>query len=111
MKLEGAWLIKNVVFIYHENRLSAEPSATFTFRAQRDDGTYAMGFDSAQLAAVFGIEVDTLMEANRNGMLVFVGDRDAVPSHGGTSAVEYIFRIGGRHASLVTETYQQEGSA
>jgi len=29
MKLEGEWIIKNVAFIYHENRLSAEPSATY----------------------------------------------------------------------------------
>ena len=45
------------------------------------------------------------------GSLSFVGDGDVAPSHGGISAVEYIFSIGGRRAGLTIEIYQQEGRA
>jgi hypothetical protein len=109
--VRGEWIIKNVAFIYHEGDDASEPSPTFTRRAEREDGSYAMGFVAAQLAAAFGIETPSLMQANRNGLLTFVGDRSVAPSHGGISAVEYIFRIGGTHASLTTEIYQQEGRA
>jgi hypothetical protein len=103
MKLSGEWIIENVVFLYHSDYSISSPSATFPVRAEREDGSYALGFDAAQLAGAFEIDVSALIDANRNHTLVFVGDIDVVPTHGGVSAVAYIFRIGDRQASVVTD--------
>jgi hypothetical protein len=110
-KCKGEWIIENAAYIYHADNSSTAPTATFTPGIQRQDGKYAPGFDSNQLAAAFGIDRAALMEANKNQTLIFVGDRDGIPLHGGIRAVDYIFRIGSQEAILTTETYQQEGSA
>jgi len=111
MKLDGEWIIENVAFLYHSDYSGQARSATFAVGAEREDGSHALGFDSVQLAGAFDIEVSALIEANRNHTLVFVGDMDVVPTHGGTSAIAYIFRIGDRKATLTTEINQQEGTA
>jgi hypothetical protein len=113
MKLNGEWIIENVVFLYHAEYSSQPPTATFVLKGQRQDGSHALGFDWSQLAGAFSIEVPALMEANKNHTLVFVGDKDVAPSHGGVSAIAFIFQIGDRQATLIIETdaNQQEGTA
>jgi hypothetical protein len=108
MAVEGEWIIEDVALLYHSGHLS---KASFTLAQERQDGSYAIGFDSAQLAASFGIEIDALVQANRNQTLVFVGTSDVAPIHGGASAVEYLFRIGETTAILTIESDQQEGTA
>jgi hypothetical protein len=108
MKSDGEWIIENVAFLYHAVH-STQSTATFTVGAAREDGSYARGFDSLQLAGQFGIDVESLLEANRSGLLVYVGDKDVPPTRGGVSAVSHIFRIRDHRASLIVETYQQEG--
>jgi hypothetical protein len=110
LKLDGEWIIENVAFLYHADHSGESPSATFPVGAEREDGSRALGFDSAQLAEAFGIELSALMEANRSHTLLFVGDMDVAPSHGGISAIAYIFQIGDRQIRLTTETYLQEGT-
>lgn len=109
MKLDGEWIIENVAFLYYTNEVASE--ATFTIGQAKEDGTFAIGFDAAQLAAEFGIDVSSLLQANQSEMLVFVGTKDTAPTHGGISATEYVFGIGERRAILISETYQQEGNA
>ena len=113
MKLKGEWILENVAFLYHSDYSGTAPQATLTLAQERQDGSHALGFDCAQLAGEFGIDVATLLEANREQSLVFVGDMDVTPTHGGVSAVAYIFRIEDRRAVLTTETHtnQQERTA
>jgi hypothetical protein len=81
--------------------------------AQREDNNYAYGFDSGQLASVFGIKIAELLEANRTHKLNFVGTMDIQPERGGKSATAYIFRIGDCERSINIEimTDQQTGNA
>jgi len=113
LKREGEWIIENVAFLYRADYSVASPEASLTVVAERQDGSYAWGFDSSQLAGAFGIEVTALLAANQNNTLVYVGTKDVAPGHGGYSAVAHIFRIGDRYATLTVETHrhQQEGTA
>jgi hypothetical protein len=111
LKSDGEWIIENLIYLYHSDGPSQTPSATFTVGAEREDGSHALGFDSAQLAAAFGIDISELMEANRSHSLEFVGNMDVAPVHGGIRAVAYIFQIGDRRAILTTEINQPEGTA
>lgn len=110
MKLDGEWIVKGYIFLYHTKDRSFTP-ATFTMAAAREDGDFAVGFDSAQLAGAFGIEIDMLIEANQNHSLVFLGEHDGTPIHGGTVAKNYIFAIGDLRGYVTVETNQQEGTA
>jgi hypothetical protein len=106
MQLNGEWIIENYLFLYH-----SEPQASFTRAAEKEDGSWAVGFNSAQLASALGVDVATVVEANRNQTLIFLGTKNVAPSHGGISATAYNFRIGERQGFLTVEIYQQEGSA
>ena len=111
LKCEGEWIIENVAYLYRADYSTLAPKATLTAVAERQDSTYAFGFDSAQLAGAFGIEVSALMEANQNHTLVYVGTQDVRPAHGGSKAVAHHFRIGDSYAALTVENHQQEGTA
>src|SRR5262249_54391823 len=108
MQLDGEWIIENHLFLYHSNHSS---SASFTKGAERENGSWAVGFNSAQLAAALGVDVNTVIEANRNQTLIFLGTAKVAPSHGGSSASAYRFRIGDRQGSLTVEINQQQGTA
>ncbi len=101
---------RELAYLYHTDH-SKPPLATFAVGAARSDGRYATGFESSQLAAAFAVDVESLLEANQCGLLVYIGDKDIPPVHGGISAVSHIFRIGDHQACLVVETYQREGNA
>ena len=111
MNTNGEWIIENVAFLYHADYSNRSPTTTMTMVAERVDGSHAMGFDSAQLAGAFDIEVEALMQANKNQALIFVGDTDVLPTRGGRKAVAYLFQIGERKASITVETDQKEGAA
>jgi hypothetical protein len=108
MKISGEWVFENNVFIHHSGNNS---SADFTTGAEREDGSFAIGFDTSQLAAAFEIEDAELVKANQTGKLTLVGTIEVPPTHGGARAKQYIFRIGAKEASLVTEEYLNEGKA
>ena len=110
MQLDGEWIIENHIFLYHSKSRVAS-TATFTIGAEKEDGSHAIGFDSVQLAATLGVDIPTLLEGNRNGTLIFLGDMDAAPSHGGISAKAYSFRLGEHQGFLTIEIDQQEGTA
>jgi hypothetical protein len=110
MKLDGEWIIESYLFLYH-SKLVGAPQATFTMHAERHDGELCIGFDSTQLAGALGLDIASVMSANRDGSLIVLGVADRAPTHGGTSAKTYGFEIGGRKAYLTVETDQQEGKA
>ena len=66
LKREGEWIIENVAFLYRADYSVASPEASLTVVAERQDGSYARGFDSSQLSGAFGIEVTALLAANQN---------------------------------------------
>ena len=109
LQCDGEWIFENQVFLYREDNTGRQ--ATFTRIAERLDGSFCVGFDSAQLAQAFGISAAALFEANQSRDLIFVGTIDAVPTHGGTSATAYLFRIGEMEAALTVESDQHEGTA
>lgn len=79
--------------------------------AARKDGDACVGFDAVQIAAALGVDVATVVEANKDGTLICLGTAVVPPSHGGRTATEYGFRLGDRQGSLTVEIDQQEGSA
>ncbi|WP_315747572.1 MULTISPECIES: hypothetical protein [unclassified Bradyrhizobium] len=108
MLLDGEWIIENHVFLHHSGN---DSGSDFTRGAEREDGSFAIGFDTSQLAAAFEISPDALIKANQTGSLIFVGTMEVPPTHGGSRAEGYVFRINDRDAILTIETYQQEGKA
>jgi hypothetical protein len=92
--------------LYHSD--SEDVSAgTFTRQAERHDGQLCIGFNAAQVAATLGVDVKTLMEANRNQTLVPLGTASAQPEHGGASATVYGFKIGEKQGYLTLERYNE----
>src|SRR5579863_2873727 len=110
MKLDGEWIVEGFMFLYHSKSEQA-PAATFTRQAERHDGQLCVGFDSSQLAAALGVDVETLLRANQNQTLIVLGTTAVPPNHGGASATAYGFQIGEKQGSLVIESEQQEGHA
>jgi hypothetical protein len=107
-QLDGEWIIENYLFLYYSDQPS---KATFTRVLETTDGNLAVGFDAAQLASELGVDVTTIIEANRNHTLMFTGTRSVAPSHGGLSATAYRFMIPGHWGTLTVEIDQQEGTA
>ena len=92
MELSGEWIVEGFIFLYHSDSERA-PAATFTRHAERHDGQLCIGFDSSQLAAALGVDVETVVRANQNQTLVVCGTAAVPPTHGGVSATAYGFRI------------------
>jgi hypothetical protein len=109
LKLDGEWIVESFMFFYHSDSEDAS-AGTFTRQAERHDGQLCIGFNAAQLAAALGVDVKTLMEANRNQTLVPLGIATAQPEHGGASATAYGFKIGEKQGYITVERYN-EGNA
>jgi hypothetical protein len=80
--LRGEWLIENHVFLYEPdgNELAAGTAPRFTRGWIAEDGNWRLGFDAGQIAAMFEISIDALLEANRTGQLKLRGTADLLPS-------------------------------
>src|SRR4051794_13143743 len=109
LNLSGEWIIEGLVFLYYRDEQSQTGTAPrFTRHAERHDGRPCIGFDVAQLAAAFDVDVDVLLAANRDGSLVCRGTAQSTPTHGGTRATTYAFQIGDRNEYLTIETNDNE---
>ena len=106
LKLDGEWIVEGFVFLYHSDSEDAS-TGTFTRQAERHDGQLCIGFNAAQVAAALGVDVKTLMEANRNQTLVALGAASVQPEHGGASAVAYAFKIGEKKGHVTVERYNE----
>ena len=113
LKRRGEWVIEGFVFLYHEEGEQAEAGTAprFTIGASRHDGQPCVGFDVAQLAAAFDLDVATVLAANHDGTLVCRGTAKTQPTHGGASATTYAFQIGDRNVYLTVETNAENGTA
>ena len=113
MKREGAWIVEGHLFLYWSDPSQSEGGSAprFTVGARRADGSFAYGFAADQLAAGLGVDRETLIAANRDGTLAFLGHVDVPPPHGGRSAREYVFELGEHKGSLTIEVSDDEGTA
>lgn len=111
MQADGEWIVENHLFLYREANIEMNPTARFTVGSRRIDGTHAIGFDAVQLAAVLKVDVDAVVRANKEGSLIFLGTADVPPSHGGSSATGYGFKIGETEGYLTLEMNHPQGSA
>jgi hypothetical protein len=109
IEADGEWIAEGYIFLYHSGERAS--AAKFTMQAARHDGELCVGFDSSQLAAAIGVDVETVVTANQNGTLILLGTADVPPIHGGASAKEYGFRIGDKQGSLTIEIDQRSGQA
>ena len=107
LQIDGEWIIENHVFLYHSDNSS---SGALT-RIAETTGAPAIGFDVAQLAAEFEVDVPTIIAANRNHTLAFRGTQKIAPTHGGDSAIAYWFGLGNVRKFLTIERYHNEGTA
>jgi hypothetical protein len=106
LKLDGEWIVEGFLFLYHSESENVS-AGTFTRQAERHDGQPCIGFNSAQVAAALGIDVNTLMEANRNHTLIPLGTAAMPPEHGGASATAYGFQIGDKQGYVTIEKYNE----
>ena len=113
LKCEGEWIVKGYLYLYvpDDAQLIGGSAPRFTAGAARHDGADCVGFDAAQLAAAFEIDVPTLRIANQNHTLICLGVADVPPKHGGVSAKAYGFQIGDRKQMLTVERDQSQGTA
>jgi len=88
MQLAGEWIVENQVFLHHAG---TEAGPDFTRGAEREDGSFAVGFGASQLAAAFALQPADIMEANRTGTLIFAGTAEVPPGHGGSRAMGHFF--------------------
>jgi hypothetical protein len=112
LKCPGEWIIEGHIFLYYSDDQSETGAAPrFTRGASRHDGQPCIGFDVAQLAAAFDLDVAAVLAANRDQSLICRGTAPTRAAHGGSSARVYAFRIGDRDAYLTIETNNHEGVA
>jgi hypothetical protein len=113
LKLDGEWVIENLVFLYYSDPDQSATGAAprFTRGANRHDERPCIGFDVSQLAAAFDLPTDAVLAANRNGTLICRGTADTPPKHGGHSATTYAFRLDGKDAYLTVEMNDDKGTA
>jgi hypothetical protein len=110
LKLDGEWIVESHMFLYHSDSEDDPSAGTFTRQAERHDGQLCIGFNATQVAIALGVDLKTLLEANRNQTLVPLGVAQVQPKRGGISATSYGFKIGERQGALVVERYN-EGQA
>jgi hypothetical protein len=108
----GDWILKDHLFIYYwgGSNVRGGSAPRFTISAIRTDGQRCIGFDAEQLAAALGTDSATVIAANRDGTLVYLGVATVDPTHGGQTAKAYGFRLGDREVSLTVEINEKEGT-
>ena len=95
-----------------------QPFADFGTDVSRSDsvgawyqGNPCVGLDADQLAGALRVDRTTLIAANRDWSLIFLGTANMPPRHGGLRATAYGFRLGDREDYLTIETNPHEGTA
>jgi len=107
LQCNGEWVFEGRLFIYHADET---PSISMTMGAERHDGEPCIGIPSDRLAAELGVSNDELIEANKAGLLEYLGEAQVPSLHGGLSATAYGFRLG-EMRGMVTVEISQEGQA
>jgi len=109
---KGEWLLENVLFFCVSDAAPLRSDRLeLTVMCSLRSGRIAAGINSATLAALFGLSVGQIFDANRSGSLSLLDVREAFPEHGGRAAKRYVFSIGGRTEALVIEDPSVGGSA
>lgn len=87
LKCDGEWIVENHVYLYYSDNDPAHIAPAPTFGASRHDGAPCVGFDVAHLAAILHVDKTTVLNANHDLALIFLGTADVPPKYGG--AIEY----------------------
>jgi hypothetical protein len=112
LQCEGDWIAEGYLYLHWGISGNAIPGATgqFTFGA-RYHGEPCVGIDASQLAAALEVDRATIIAANRDCSLVFLGTAEVPPTHGGLQATAFGFRLGDRESYLTIETNPHQGTA
>jgi hypothetical protein len=113
LKCDGEWVLEGYVYLYYSDTTQSQSGLAprFTVGASRHDGARCIGFDVAQLAAELGVDSATVLAANHDHTLIYLGTASVPPTHGGTTATAHGFRIGDRKGFLTVERNDREGTA
>jgi hypothetical protein len=112
LQCEGAWVVEDYLYLYWGSGgdVRAGPTAQFSVGAWYQ-GNPCVGLDADQLAGALRVDRTTLIAANRDWSLIFLGTANMPPRHGGLRATAYGFRLGDREDYLTIETNPHEGTA
>jgi hypothetical protein len=113
MKCQGEWIVEGHLYLYYSDHDQSQSVSTpmLTVGVGRVDGGFAFGVDAAHLAAALKTDRDTVIAANRDGTLKFLGIADVPPSRSGISATRYVFQLGEQKGSFTIEKGNPEGTA
>jgi hypothetical protein len=108
---EAQWIWRHRLYLYRV-KIGAVGGVgiSLTRGAQLTDGTWCSGVDAGVLGPAFGLSVEELFAHNR-AQTLFVAIRHDPPSHGGTGATSYRFRVGTAVVALTFEEGIPEGRA
>jgi hypothetical protein len=107
---DGQWIWRGHLFLYRPRDGERTGGVTMTMALRRTDDTAVPGVDAIRLAEDLGLSVDQLFAHNSGGSL-FVAAGKGEPTHGGTTATTYRFRIGAAEAYRTFEEGVPTGRA